>query len=182
LYGRVPVVQEFVAAASGLDAVELQLATYRRRNKGLLTLSVSKFDGGRWKRLAHATIAKRDVDDNVYHRFEFGRTLPVTHGNRVAIELVVNGSESNAISWYYTPGWHIEGGALRFGEGLVDGTAHFQPLYRRRGTLGADAWRRLTVLLGPIASSVLALSGLVALGLLFHLMIWRAADDASTED
>lgn len=174
LYGRVPVVQEFVAEAPGLDAVELQLATHRRRNRGLLTLSISKLVEGRWRELASVTTAKRDIDDNAYHRFEFSQTLRVGRGNRVAFTLTVNGGASSAVSLYYTPGWHLEGSVLRLGDHTVDGTAHFQPLYRNRGRLGdLGWWGRLTILLGPGASAALALSLLVALGLFLHLSVWR---------
>lgn len=180
LFGGIEVVQEFVAASSGLDAIELQLATYRRRPKGMLSLRIEKLTNGRWQELARVDQRKRELDDNMYHRFEFPSALPVRRGDRLSVTLHVNGSSATALAWYFTPGWHLDGASLRIAGSPVDGTAHFQPLYRTTAPVAASGWwSRLTLFLGSTSRILLAFCALLAVVLFVHLSLWSPdVDDA----
>lgn len=77
VYGPARVTQRIDAAGGSLTGIDVRIATYARRNEGVVTLRVHQGDAQRPLRVA--SVAARELQDNALHRFAF-EALSIPHG------------------------------------------------------------------------------------------------------
>lgn len=98
----VPVAQTFTAKRDGLVAVELQLATYRRRNTGTLVVEIVDLTSG--EVVTKQVIDAASVVDNAFREFRFGRQRDsAEHRYRITLE-APQSRPGNALTVWYDPG------------------------------------------------------------------------------
>jgi hypothetical protein len=175
IFEGVEVRQEFPAEGERIRSVELQLATFGRKNKGKLVLQVSRLVNGRWEELAVRTMRKRQLEDCAWQLFGFAPPLLVKQRERIALTLTANWDAANAISWWASPGVKAENLQLLVNGVPREGYAHFsvdyEPIQGKAGyrNMRPRLWRRLTVFLDPLGQAMLAGGFLLALLCFVHL-------------
>jgi|GEM_PF-888662 len=158
LYAGVEARQVFRSAARRITWLSLELATYRRENRGEVMLQVAAREHGAWRELARVTRAKGAIINDAYNEFHFEPALEVTPGQQVAVTLTADGDEANAITWYMTPGWSPDGHQLSVNGESQRGGAHLDVGYAASARSWRDEpWR---VLMGAALAALLA--GLIA--------------------
>lgn len=177
IFDGIEVRQEFPARGTRIRSIELQLATFGRKNRGKLRLQVSGFVNGQWEELAVRTMRKRQLRDSAWQLFAFAPPLLVTQGQQIALTLTADREAADAISWWMSPGMEAENHRLLINGVPREGYAHFsvdyEPFHGKAGyrNMRARLWRRLTVFLDPLGQAMLAGGSLLALFGLVHLLV-----------
>jgi hypothetical protein len=195
----VEIVQQLPATGVPIEAIAIQLATYKRINVGTVRLTVQVLRGGQWQILATQTMRKDQLQDNAFQSFRFASPLVASAGERLAIAVTADGDSSQAISWwidptlpkpatanegstdssaisdYINPNSHQVGYQLLVNGVPQPGMAVFSITYVQESgplvILLPALWRRLTVFLDPIWQAFLLLG--VAMIILTPLL-WLA--------
>ena len=188
IIGGVEIVQQFPATGAPIAAIEVQLATYKRVNVGIVQLMVRAMQGDQWETLATKTIAKDQLHDNAFQAFTFSPPIVVKAGTRLAIAVTADGDTSQAISWWIDPNLpqpvaiadgnadsnalsdYARSNSQRLGYQLLvngipqPGMAVFSIVYAQESgpliTIMPELWKRLTIFLDPLWQALLLL-GLV---------------------
>ncbi len=115
--------QSFVARQSHLNEVDLQLATFGRKNMGSLVLEVMPELNDRV--LARIEKPTDSLTDNGWERFFFNGGVSVTKGAAYRIRLTSpSGEPGNAITW-----WGSSDDSYAHGHAVVDGSRR-APIFR----------------------------------------------------
>jgi hypothetical protein len=185
IFDGIAVTQEFRAVETKITSIQLELATYARKNRGSLTVAVDRRVSGAWQELARITVEKSEIVDNAYHAFNFQPPLGVKVGQRIALTLTADGERSDAITWWSSPEWQLPEHRLFVNGKPESGTAHFRVTYDPLIGIAAGPrmrqrlWKRITIFLDVPGQIALGSGFLMALFAFVHLLLWPTGDEPS---
>jgi len=128
IYGTRSVGQTFIASHDGLSRIDVQLATYRRRNTQPIIFHLRSAPYAS-KDIATITFEAEDVKDNAYHAFRFP-PIPDSQGHSFYFSLESPTSRpGDAITMYYSPGDVYAEGQMYIQGEPQDGDLAFRAYY-----------------------------------------------------
>lgn len=179
------VTQLFPARGKLVSTISIQLATYRRANKGRLRVAIAKRESNRWKVIATRTMRKRELKDNEFLPLVFDPPLKVKLDQALSITITADKAPAEGIAWWGNPHWRDPEYPLFVNGEPLASTArikvNYAPKTGRIATALPDLFKRAGLFLNPFWRTVLILSILAAVIATMHLTLWSGGSKEETD-